>query len=161
MSNEAVCSFVHSRLRVSENLESICNQVIDTCLHKVRTLFYYYRTVQMFNLLDNWDLYGFIIRNICMVFKHLNFNGFIFKSKPYKFLKNCTVLNLQITEIKIIFYFFQGSRDNMSIILIVFPGAPKPTPETIEKEEELERNIRKTIKGYYKKYFCRRVRTNI
>lgn len=56
---------------------------------------------------------------------------------------------------------FQGSRDNMSIILIVFPGAPKPSPETIEKEEELERNIRKTIKGYYKKYFCRRVRTNI
>lgn len=35
MSNEAVCSYVHNRLRVSEDLEWICNQVIDTCLHKV------------------------------------------------------------------------------------------------------------------------------
>lgn len=49
----------------------------------------------------------------------------------------------------------------MSIIIIVFPGAPKPVPEAIEAEDELERNIRKTIKGYYKKYFCRRIRTNI
>lgn len=35
MSNEAVCSFVHNRLRTSDDLEWICNQVIDTCLHKV------------------------------------------------------------------------------------------------------------------------------
>lgn len=49
----------------------------------------------------------------------------------------------------------------MSIILILFPGAPQKSPEAIEAEEELERNIRKTIKGYYKKYFCRRLRTNI
>lgn len=35
MSNEAVCSFIHNRLRISDDLEWICNQVIDTCLHKV------------------------------------------------------------------------------------------------------------------------------
>jgi len=75
MSNEAVCSFISNRLRLTDDLELICNQVIDTCLHK-------------------------------------------------------------------------GSRDNMSIILILFPGAPQKSPEAIEAEEELERNIRKTIKEF-------------
>ena len=36
MSNEAVVSFIHNRLQITDNLEDICNQVIDTCLHKVR-----------------------------------------------------------------------------------------------------------------------------
>lgn len=36
MSNEAVCSFISNRLRITDDLELICNQVIDTCLHKVR-----------------------------------------------------------------------------------------------------------------------------
>jgi len=71
----AVCSFISHRLRITDDLELICNQVIDTCLHK-------------------------------------------------------------------------GSRDNMSIILILFPGAPEKSPEAIEAEEELERNIRKTIKEF-------------
>lgn len=35
----------------------------------------------------------------------------------------------------------------MSIIIITFPGAPKTTPEAIAAEEELEKNLRKTIKG--------------
>jgi protein phosphatase 1B len=35
MSNEAVCSFISNRLRITDDLELICNQVIDTCLHKV------------------------------------------------------------------------------------------------------------------------------
>lgn len=35
MSNQEVCSFIHHRLRVTDNLEEIANQVIDTCLHKV------------------------------------------------------------------------------------------------------------------------------
>lgn len=35
MSNEALCSFISNRLRLSDDIESICNQVIDTCLHKV------------------------------------------------------------------------------------------------------------------------------
>lgn len=73
MSNEAVCSFITNRLRITNDLEVICNQVIDTCLHK-------------------------------------------------------------------------GSRDNMSIIIILFPGAPDVSPEAVQADEELERSIRKTIK---------------
>lgn len=38
MSNEAVCSFISNRLCITDNLEDICNQVIDTCLHKVTIL---------------------------------------------------------------------------------------------------------------------------
>ncbi|KAJ8896008.1 hypothetical protein PR048_001349 [Dryococelus australis] len=35
MTNEDLCSFVRSRLAISNDLESIANQVIDTCLYKV------------------------------------------------------------------------------------------------------------------------------
>ena len=35
MSNENVCKFVHNRLSITDNLEDVANQVIDTCLHKV------------------------------------------------------------------------------------------------------------------------------
>ena len=34
LSNEDLCAFVSSRLKVTNNLEEICNDVIDTCLHK-------------------------------------------------------------------------------------------------------------------------------
>ncbi|KAH8267927.1 hypothetical protein KR026_011167 [Drosophila bipectinata] len=70
MTNEDVCSFIHSRMRVTSDLVNIANQVVDTCLHK-------------------------------------------------------------------------GSRDNMSIIIIAFPGAPKPTMEAIEAENRLEKQIEK------------------
>ena len=36
MSNEDLVEFVRSRLQVTSDLESICNQVIDTCLYKVK-----------------------------------------------------------------------------------------------------------------------------
>uniref|UniRef100_A0A0G2K7C6 protein-serine/threonine phosphatase n=1 Tax=Rattus norvegicus TaxID=10116 RepID=A0A0G2K7C6_RAT len=34
MSNEELCEFVNSRLEVSDDLENVCNWVVDTCLHK-------------------------------------------------------------------------------------------------------------------------------
>lgn len=34
LSNEDLCAFVSSRLKITSNLEQICNDVIDTCLHK-------------------------------------------------------------------------------------------------------------------------------
>ncbi|XP_028324696.1 protein phosphatase 1B isoform X3 [Gouania willdenowi] len=34
MSNEELCQFVKSRLEVCDDLERVCNEVIDTCLHK-------------------------------------------------------------------------------------------------------------------------------
>ncbi|XP_058974545.1 protein phosphatase 1B isoform X2 [Musca domestica] len=70
MSNEDVCSFVHSRLKISSDLVNIANEVVDTCLHK-------------------------------------------------------------------------GSRDNMSIIIIAFPGAPKPTEEALASDRRLDKQIEK------------------
>lgn len=43
----------------------------------------------------------------------------------------------------------QGSRDNMSIIIIVFPGGPQPTTEAIQAESELNQKIYELIKGCY------------
>ncbi|XP_017789773.1 PREDICTED: protein phosphatase 1B-like [Habropoda laboriosa] len=74
MNNEELCNFIHSRLLLTDNLEAVTNQVIDTCLYK-------------------------------------------------------------------------GSRDNMSIVLVTFPAAPKPNPEAQEKEAELEMAIERRIKG--------------
>nr|CBN81587.1 Protein phosphatase 1B [Dicentrarchus labrax] len=34
MSNEELCEFVRSRLLVCDDLEKVCNSVVDTCLHK-------------------------------------------------------------------------------------------------------------------------------
>lgn len=59
-------------MKVSDNLETICNEVIDTCLYK-------------------------------------------------------------------------GSRDNMSIIIIAFPGAPKVDPAAVKAEKELNELIEKKI----------------
>lgn len=35
MSNEDLCDFIHSRLLLTDDLELVTNQVIDTCFHKV------------------------------------------------------------------------------------------------------------------------------
>lgn len=40
MSNEELCEFVHSRLLVCDDLEKVCNSVVDTCLHKVSCFSY-------------------------------------------------------------------------------------------------------------------------
>uniref|UniRef100_T1IPX2 Protein phosphatase 1B n=1 Tax=Strigamia maritima TaxID=126957 RepID=T1IPX2_STRMM len=74
MSNDELCDFVRSRLFVSDNLTTICNEVVDTCLYK-------------------------------------------------------------------------GSRDNMSIVLVTFPGAPKVSEEAVRKERELENYLEKKITG--------------
>ena len=73
MNNTDLCNFIHSRLLLTDDLEAVTNQVIDTCLYK-------------------------------------------------------------------------GSRDNMSIVLVTFPAAPKPNPEAQKKEAELEMDIERRIK---------------
>ncbi|MGH0189269.1 UNVERIFIED_CONTAM: hypothetical protein FKN15_033967 [Acipenser sinensis] len=35
MSNEELCEFVKSRLEIMDDLEKVCNSVVDTCLHKL------------------------------------------------------------------------------------------------------------------------------
>jgi len=72
MTNEDICDFISARMRISDNLETICNEVIDTCLYK-------------------------------------------------------------------------GSRDNMSIIIIAFHGAPKVDPAAVKAEKELNELIEKKI----------------
>lgn len=37
---------------------------------------------------------------------------------------------------------YKGSRDNMSIVLVTFPAAPKPIPEVVEREQRFEEFIR-------------------
>ncbi|KAL5283487.1 PPM1B family protein [Megaselia abdita] len=81
MTNEDICSFIQSRLKVTNDLELVSNQVIDTCLHK-------------------------------------------------------------------------GSRDNMSVIIIVFPGAPQPSPEAIAADERLEKEIEKYARGCLNRIIC-------
>lgn len=39
MSNEDLCQFIHNRLMITHDLESVTSQVIDTCLYKVRINF--------------------------------------------------------------------------------------------------------------------------
>ena len=73
MSNDELCDFVRSRMRLTSSLEQICNQVVDTCLYK-------------------------------------------------------------------------GSRDNMSIVIVAFTGAPTVSEEAIKKEQELDNRIEAKIK---------------
>lgn len=42
---------------------------------------------------------------------------------------------------------FQGSRDNMSIIIIAFPAAPKATSEAIKAENELNDLLKQKVTG--------------
>ena len=35
MANEELCEFVRSRLEVTDDLERVCNEIVDTCLYKV------------------------------------------------------------------------------------------------------------------------------
>ncbi|XP_048841012.1 protein phosphatase 1A isoform X1 [Brienomyrus brachyistius] len=78
MANEELCDFVRSRLEVTEDLERVCNEIVDTCLYK-------------------------------------------------------------------------GSRDNMSVVLICFPGAPKISPEAVRKEAELDKYLESKVEEIIKK----------
>ncbi|XP_060942661.1 protein phosphatase 1B [Limanda limanda] len=72
MTNEELCDFVKSRLEVSDDLERVCNEVVDTCLHK-------------------------------------------------------------------------GSRDNMSVVLVCFPNAPKVSEEAVRKDAELNKYLESRV----------------
>ncbi|XP_057213889.1 protein phosphatase 1bb isoform X4 [Triplophysa rosa] len=78
MSNEELCDFVRSRLEVWDDLEKICNSVVDTCLHK-------------------------------------------------------------------------GSRDNMSVVLVCFPNAPKISEEAVKKEAELDKLLEARVEEIIEK----------
>lgn len=78
MSNDELCTFIASRMKITASLEEVCNHVVDTCLIK-------------------------------------------------------------------------GSRDNMSIVLVAFEGAPTVSEEAIQKEKELDEKIEQKIKEILQK----------
>lgn len=43
--------------------------------------------------------------------------------------------------------FLQGSRDNMSIVIIAFEGAPKVSETALQNEKELDKRLEKRIRG--------------
>uniref|UniRef100_A0A9L0K2U6 protein-serine/threonine phosphatase n=1 Tax=Equus asinus TaxID=9793 RepID=A0A9L0K2U6_EQUAS len=45
----------------------------------------------------------------------------------------------------------KGSRDNMSVILICFPNAPKVSPEAVKKEAELDKYLESRVEEIIKK----------
>lgn len=49
--------------------------------------------------------------------------------------------------LKSLFLFHQGSRDNMSVILICFPNAPKVSPEAVKREAELDKYLESRVEG--------------
>lgn len=50
-------------------------------------------------------------------------------------------------HVYLVYFAFQGSRDNMSLVLITLPGAPKVSEEAKKKEQELEDLIEKKVTG--------------
>ncbi|KAJ8248314.1 hypothetical protein GJAV_G00240680 [Gymnothorax javanicus] len=78
MSNEELCEFVKSRLEVTDDLEKVCNEVVDTCLHK-------------------------------------------------------------------------GSRDNMSVVLVCLPNAPKVSEEAVKKDVELDKYLESRVEEIMQK----------
>ncbi|KAK3737911.1 hypothetical protein RRG08_028536 [Elysia crispata] len=81
MSNNELCEFIEHRMRITNSLEEVCNQVVDTCLIK-------------------------------------------------------------------------GSRDNMSIVLIAFEGAPFVSEEAIKRDKELDEKIEAKVKGILENESC-------
>lgn len=41
----------------------------------------------------------------------------------------------------------QGSRDNMSVVLVCFPGAPKVSSEAVKREAELDKYLEARVEG--------------
>ncbi|KAL7877557.1 hypothetical protein AOLI_G00024960 [Acnodon oligacanthus] len=78
MSNEELCAFIRARLEVSDDLEKVCNEVVDTCLHK-------------------------------------------------------------------------GSRDNMSVVLVCLPNAPKVSEEAVKKDAELDKFLESRVEELIEK----------
>uniref|UniRef100_A0A3P9KYS2 Protein serine/threonine phosphatase 2C C-terminal domain-containing protein n=1 Tax=Oryzias latipes TaxID=8090 RepID=A0A3P9KYS2_ORYLA len=42
---------------------------------------------------------------------------------------------------------YKGSRDNMSVVLICFPGAPKVSQEAVMREMELDKFLEARVEG--------------
>lgn len=99
MGNEQLCDFVRSRLEVTDDLERVSNEIVDTCLYKVGVAALHPRR------------------------------------RPGALTLTCPLC------------VFQGSRDNMSVVLICFPGAPKVSPDAVKKEADLDKYLEGKVEG--------------
>ena len=52
-----------------------------------------------------------------------------------------------------VIHFPQGSRDNMSVVLICFSGAPKVSPEAVKREAELDKYLEARVEGRGEKLY--------
>lgn len=97
-----------------------------------------------------------------------HFNNYALLNNTKLLFKGCSILtndNLFLRNIFFIIFntrhffllLFQGSRDNMSIVLVLFPGAPSPSPEAIEAEKELDASLENHIKGCFNFSNCTNV----
>ncbi|GAB1297518.1 Protein phosphatase 1A [Apodemus speciosus] len=124
MGNEELCDFVRSRLEVTDDLEKVCNEVVDTCLYK---------------------------RFLCVALGVLELcrPG---QPRTQKSTCLCLCLCLPSAGIKGMYHHFpEGSRDNMSVILICFPNAPKVSAEAVKKEAELDKYLESRVEEILKK----------
>lgn len=46
----------------------------------------------------------------------------------------------------------QGSRDNMSVVLVCFSAAPKISEEAVKKEEELDKYLETRVEGQHSEH---------
>ena len=99
MSNEEVLSYVRHQLKLTANLDQVCNNLIDCCLNKV------------------WLIW------VCVHVLTVSF---------FSFLPPLT-LSLSLSLSLPLCCHVQNSRDNMSVILVVFPNAPQVSQEAIEE----------------------------
>lgn len=60
--------------------------------------------------------------------------------------KVCLLMSISVSS-WITYCDSQGSKDNMSVVLVVFPGAPKVSPEAQKKDAELDQLIEAKITG--------------
>ena len=59
MTNEELVNFVSARMRVTDDLETIANEVIDTCLHKVMKILLLYKRCYNIELFMEVNFLGF------------------------------------------------------------------------------------------------------
>ena len=59
MTNEELVNFVSARMRVTDDLETIANEVIDTCLHKVIDISLLYKRCYNIELFMEVNFLGF------------------------------------------------------------------------------------------------------
>lgn len=132
MTNQEIIEFVLRHLRIQSTLSSICNDLIDTCLNKVRKPLPLYFLIVSINLSMASDPYSKSQYSAVLTLStllHTNYAHLLHISFTYVFLW-WSILQLVLTSS---FSSIQNSRDNMSVILVTFPNAPTVSEAEIEK----------------------------